>query len=836
MGKARIFSDTARESVYQKEFDDEVYNTATQQGSYNLGSVHFSDQSGIANISQGGADQRKASLKGALYTGNIGYTLQTVKLDVATSTINLNNDSAGVALSVISTDRFVTLSTGSTSDLTTITGAQRPGQRLRLYNTLTNTITVKHTAAATVNTIRTPDAADLTFPGNGILDLTFDITTAQWRIVSNIGGSSGLSEPISLTINTITPQTLPTKSIVDWSKNPNEIALDRAVEFEFSNIQTSGKYQSVLVIINIGSTVGFASPIWPSSVINPPTIPITANTRFSVLLYTTDNGTVVTHATSVGSSSSGGTTTLSGLTIDVNKNWAAQGISNFGAITGVTGIDLDGATALIQGVKELRFFDDDPNKNIKSAADEISYNTPALDQHSFYAGGVQIARFVEVAASVYKLNMLVHSIDNAKDIVFDNTAGVTSFAGTEPAIGYNSTTTRLILNMPAAANLFVTNNNTIGSTQMNNNSISSNIVNASDVLQLGVDVTVPSAVGEFRSNGTDVKVFSGGAVRNLSDIVVGANTTLSNLGTTAINADLLFGSTGRNIGATLIPVDNLFVEQVRFISGTIVTNRPMITSIGGNSVDINHPLGSTVNFTENGGTAAVIIDGGGTVTSNNLLLQNTLTFNSGGVDPTADGQFARNGVVMGLQTDSFDVRRDSTVVSGEPAEIKIRKLANSILTGVEIGTLSFQTGITTAVTWGDVGVGTLVGSGTAASFLALRVRADDGLITAASFQGDDNNQRIQMLMGGTTQARIQPSFDRMGYFVTPQVTNFSLVLGTGGSLEIPRLSNNSPSLTDLNQAFGAFDGAFGYESVDERLYVRESSSRWVFFAASGAVT
>jgi len=197
MGKARVFSDSARESVYQKEFDDELYNTASQQGSYNLGSVHFSDQSGIANISQGGADQRKANLKGALFTGNIGFSLQTAKLDVATKTINLNNDSAGVALSVISTDRFVTLSTGTTSDLVTITGAQRPGQTLRLYNTLTNTITIKHTAAATVNTIRTPDTNDLTFPGNAVMVFVFDITTAQWRVVGNVGGTgTGTTLPV----------------------------------------------------------------------------------------------------------------------------------------------------------------------------------------------------------------------------------------------------------------------------------------------------------------------------------------------------------------------------------------------------------------------------------------------------------------------------------------------------------------------------------------------------------------------------------------------------------------------------------------------------------------
>ena len=191
MGKARTFSDSARESVYQKEFDDEVYNTAAQQNSYNLGSVHFSDQSGIANITQAGTDQRKANLKGALYTGNIGFELQTAVLDVGTETIDLLEDATSTALSLVSTDRIVTLSAGTTSDLVTILGAQRPGQRLTLYNILGNTITIKHTSTATDNTILTPDNADFTFTNNMAINLVFDITTTKWRIVGAAAGSGG---------------------------------------------------------------------------------------------------------------------------------------------------------------------------------------------------------------------------------------------------------------------------------------------------------------------------------------------------------------------------------------------------------------------------------------------------------------------------------------------------------------------------------------------------------------------------------------------------------------------------------------------------------------------
>jgi hypothetical protein len=191
VGKARSFSDSSKDTVYQKEFDDEVYAAAAQQNSYNLGSVHFSDQSGIANISQAGSDQRKANLEGALFRGNIGFNLQTAVLDVPTDTIDLLEDGSSVALSTVSTDRIVSLSSGTTADLVTILGSQRPGQRLTLYNIFGNTITIKHTAAATANTILTPDTNDFTFENNMVIELVYDITTTKWRLRTGVSGGTG---------------------------------------------------------------------------------------------------------------------------------------------------------------------------------------------------------------------------------------------------------------------------------------------------------------------------------------------------------------------------------------------------------------------------------------------------------------------------------------------------------------------------------------------------------------------------------------------------------------------------------------------------------------------
>lgn len=200
MGKARTFSDPARDSVYQKEYDNEVYSTAAQQNSYNLGSTHFSDQSGIGNFTQAGSDQRKASIKGALFQGNIGFNQQTAVLDVPSTTIDLLEDGSSAALALVSTDRLVSLSTGTVSDLVTIIGAQRPGQRLFLYGILGNTITIKHTAAATANTILTPDKADFDFSDNIVVELVYDISTSKWRIIGGVGGG-GATVPVGTAEN-----------------------------------------------------------------------------------------------------------------------------------------------------------------------------------------------------------------------------------------------------------------------------------------------------------------------------------------------------------------------------------------------------------------------------------------------------------------------------------------------------------------------------------------------------------------------------------------------------------------------------------------------------------
>jgi hypothetical protein len=150
----------------------------------------------------------------------------------------------------------------------------------------------------------------------------------------------------------------------------------------------------------------------------------------------------------------------------------------------------------------------------------LPFKINSLGFYDFIIGINSALLIEEAAANVFRLNMLDHSVHNAKDINFDVNAAFAG-SGAVPTIGYDSGTSRFLINLPVSGTLFVTNNNAIVATQMDNASITTNILNVNDVLQLGVDVSTPSVVGEFRSNGTDVQVFSGGAVRNLSLIGTG---------------------------------------------------------------------------------------------------------------------------------------------------------------------------------------------------------------------------------------------------------------------------------------------------------------------------
>lgn len=429
----------------------------------------------------------------------------------------------------------------TTSDiLDIINGAAFDGQLLviRTFAPTNLTKTIRQATLANGGNIQTLDENDIDLGDLQVLELIFDAsliifanTGGTWRVktaISGGGGNGGLSEPIELGFNEVVTQTPPTKTIVAGDQfNPSHIVLDQDIEIQLDISATTNKYKSIFVIFD--TTGGGFTVTWPASVVNPPIIDDSVAQRISVILYTIDNGVLFTHATSVGSSSSG----------------SAEFFGPWTANHDAGGFDLVGLNA-------VDFFQ--AGQSITNKADPdggILYDVADLQSHIFRANLDEIARFEESAGGVFRLDMLDHSIVNAQDVRLDDSSGAIIFPSTSPAIGFDSTTSRFILNMPTGANLFVTNNNVIGSTQINNNSLTSNIINASDVLQLGVDVTVPTVEGEFRNDGSDTFVFSGGAVRNFSDIGAGSPLTTKGdiFGFSTVGARIPVGTNGQRLTA-----------------------------------------------------------------------------------------------------------------------------------------------------------------------------------------------------------------------------------------------------------------------------------------------
>ena len=111
-------------------------------------------------------------------------------------------------------------------------------------------------------------------------------------------------------------------------------------------------------------------------------------------------------------------------------------------------------------------------------------------------------------------------------------------------------------------------------------------VDVDELLQITDTTTDPVANGDFRRNVNDVKVFSGGAVRNLTDISSGggANQQLSNLsGTVAVNLNLLPNQgTGGSLGSGVATEEwfNLYVQKLRFpVKSTLASSSNVIQTV-----------------------------------------------------------------------------------------------------------------------------------------------------------------------------------------------------------------------------------------------------------------
>ena len=417
-----------------------------------------------------------------------------------------------------------------------------------------------------------------------------------------IGGTTttagGLSEPIILGINVITPVTAPTLTPIAWNtKNPQYVTVNRNIKFSFTNLPPSGSYQGILVILDVDNTGGYASPVWPSSVTNPPVIPTAKNQRTSVMLYTINGGTTVTHATSVGSSSGGGGGG------DVSK-WSTYDATS----------DIDFNTHDATNIDRLRFVTNaktpvsnaDPSIWL-DAGGYLNFNVKATDGLRFKSNNEEIALLTDGSTTV-KGGLYMRQYNDIRldgnNLFFDTTDKI--------HIGQSSTNA-LTFHVNNEILMTLTHLSVIPAKDISfQNALSAKLLmdGKAIVMDDDEDTSIVSAYDDYIAFNTganlrlsisniailasvDITMASGKKLTNLSpptsdkDAATkkyvddnagsggGANTTLSNLTTLNINQDLLPNQTsGGNIGSATTGKDwfNLFVRRLTFSAATTITS------------------------------------------------------------------------------------------------------------------------------------------------------------------------------------------------------------------------------------------------------------------------
>ena len=302
-------------------------------------------------------------------------------------------------------------------------------------------------------------------------------------------------------------------------------------------------------------------------------------------------------------------------------------------LLGVDNIDFDGASSTIEGLHNLQFAQ--TSHSINSLSGELDYQVAATDFHRFIAGGTEIARFTEVTAGVYRLNMADHTIDDTKDIRFDPSATYAG-AGATPTIGYDNASDELRFNAPnLAKHVWQTNNSELmGLTasqltfadglkiQANPNGTNPGLSvgsNAGDPASTtNGDLWYNSSTNKLRTkeNGsnTDVVGAGGGGGDNIAegdskvevidtgtgrvDIFIDSLATAKYSFDTADFSPVVAG--GVNLGTSLLPWGKFNVKDIEIeTGGSLTINKNNIVSDAGGTI-INVPTGDELTFAING--------------------------------------------------------------------------------------------------------------------------------------------------------------------------------------------------------------------------------------------
>lgn len=531
----------------------------------------------------------------------------------------------------------------------------------------------------------------------GWIPLIFDPTVigfGAWRVQTGSSGGSG-GGGVSFPIDFPEEQRGSvggTTEIIDFTQSDRHaVIMELTGDIGLSLINTTVNTLQISSIklkqdgIGGHTFTGFTQPVANEQVIIDAVNDNNTPTGFTEFVVEFSDGLFTAYLKTGNTVSGGGSGNLSDLLIDVNKDWLAQGISNLGAITGVTGItmsgatatiqgvnsiDMDGVAATIQGISNIDFFQ--ASHSINSLSGVILYQVDSLDAHSFFVGGAEVARFEEAAAGVYTLDMLDNSIKDTEDITFDNASGVTVFGGAAPAIGYDSVTSQLKLNTPNLGEFQFTFNN-IDVMRISDFSMSFQknfqiilVPSLSGVAGINVggiagDVLAP-ANGDIHYNSTTdtFRFYQDGSYEELGGGAFdGANKTLSNLDFgVSVNRNLIPDQTfGGNLGASTAGNEwfNLFVRRVTFPVGTSIGAGDYSFGRVGTDVVYNAPSGSRHVFTIDGNQEVILTNVELILNSVNLDMENNNITDVNEIQFTGSSGDTLRGFIESSASEFFDI-------------------------------------------------------------------------------------------------------------------------------------------------------------------------------------
>jgi len=501
----------------------------------------------------------------------------------------------------------------------------------------------------------------------------------------------------------------------------------------------------------------------------------------------------------------------------------------------MNGGTIDMENGVIKNVDDILF--NLAGQSISSNAAGLLYNIGDVQSHIFRADTVEIARFEESSAGVYRLNMLDHAVRDAKDITFD-VAGTLATSGSVPSIGYdtNLNPNALRINVPTGAEIIATENNVVGSTAIKSNSLDSNLITAQASLVIGTLGSPPTVNGQFGNDGVDTSVFSGGALRNFSNIPTDTPATaeLDNLTTTSINQALLpQASATLDLGSELLPWRIAHVREIEFpVDASVpsgVTNTQISKNASGNLAFNNSAVGGGFLYYFQGVHKWSILSE--TLSGDNILLEESLVFNDSGANPLGDGEIRRNGDSMILQSPVFQIQRATTgTFSGDFNLVKVDAAPSG---GEPIYKINFSLFDSPATTIYSQIRGE-IRDVTDAGRLYLSVRADNNnsLVDALEIIGDDNNLQSFMninsrissdlvfgVESGSIDLFIKPNVNALGI----SVVTGSYTIGTNGSMIIPFSTTEPTSDAEADTMFGNKNGAEGIT----RIAALSNAKKWI---------